>query len=222
MLALVLLALVELALHPAPPPAHDPSWQTIKVVDGVTLRRAPSDRAAPWGLGEGEIVAPLAQVVAHLTDFATLPRWAPRIAEVRVLERGANEALVYFRLDLPWPLSDRDWTVRYHWGRTGEPGERWVMTWSDANDRGPPPGKAVRVTAVRGSWELWPRGCDRTFGRYLFLAELGGRLPRSAVEQTAWKQPLQTFRGVRAATKAAALTADPCPSPGSSGTPSAR
>jgi hypothetical protein len=56
------------------------------------------------------------------------------------------------------------------------------------------------VAPLRGRWELWPLGPARTGGRYLFLAELGGRLPRSVVEQTAWKQPLQTFRGVRAAT----------------------
>jgi hypothetical protein len=56
---------------------------------------------------------------------------------------------------------------------------------------------------VRGRWELWPIDAGRTGGRYVFLAELGGRLPRSVVEQTAWKQPLQTFRGVRLATRPA-------------------
>jgi hypothetical protein len=200
MLALALVALgvgAELP-PPTPPPPDDRSWQRIKIVDGVTLARAPSDRAAPWGMGEGEIQAPIERVIAHLTDFPSLTRHMPRLSEVRVLERRDGEAIVYFRFDLPWPIADRDWTLRYRWRREGE---RFVMTWCDAHERGPPPSRAVRVTPMRGRWELWSLRGGRTGARYLFLAELGGRLPRVVVEETAWKQPLQTFRGVRRATE---------------------
>lgn len=200
MLALVAFAVVEGALvlpPPVPPPASASVWKTLKTVDGVTLARADSGRKAPWGRGEGEIAAPLDRVVAHLTDFASLPRYVPRLAELRVLSRGAGEAIVYFRFDLPWPISDRDWTVRYRWQRQGD---RFVMVWSDANDRGPPPTHAVRVAPMRGRWELEATRRGTTHARYVFLAELGGSLPRSVTEQTAWKQPLQTFRGVRLAT----------------------
>jgi len=188
--------LAQLAL-PIPPPAAAAAWQTIKTVDGVTLKRAPSDRAAPWGLGEGDIAAPLDRVIAHLTDFAALGKWMPRVAELRVIERGSDEAVVYFRFDLPWPISDRDWTLRYRWHRDGD---RFVMTWSDVSDRGPPPGRAVRVTPVRGYWELTATAAGTTRARYVFLAELGGSLPHSVAEQTAWKQPLGSIRGVRSAT----------------------
>ena len=188
--------LAQLAL-PVPPRADAAVWQTLKTVDGVTLKRAPSDRAAPWGLGEGEIAAPLDRVIAHLTDFASLGKWMPRLAELRVIERGADEAVVYFRFDLPWPISDRDWTLRYRWQRDGD---RFVMTWTDASDRGPPPGSAVRVTPMRGYWELTATPRGTTFARYVFLAVLGGSLPRSVAAETAWKQPLGSIRGVRSAT----------------------
>ena len=200
MVALITGAVLELVVAlaaPRPPAPQDPAWQTVKTVDGVTLKRAASDRAAPWGLGEGEIAAPIDRVIAHLTDFASLPRYVPRLAELRVLSRGAGEAIVYFRFDLPWPISDRDWTLRYRWHRDGD---RFVMTWCDASDRGPPPGKAVRVTPVRGYWELTAKSSGATLARYVFLAELGGSLPRSVAEQTAWKQPLGSIRGVRLAT----------------------
>jgi hypothetical protein len=196
--ALDLLAQLALAAPPTPPAADAAAWQTLKTVDGVTLKRAPSsDRAAPWGLGEGDIAAPLDRVIAHLTDFSDLGKWMPRVAELRVLERGAGEALVYFRFDLPWPISDRDWTLRYRWRRDGD---RFVMTWSDANDRGPPPGSAVRVSPVRGYWELRATAAGVTHACYVFLAELGGSLPHSVAEETAWKQPLGSIRGVRLAT----------------------
>ncbi len=194
---LVALDLVgELAL-PRPPPSDAAAWQTLKTVDGVTLARAPSDREAPWGRGEGDVAAPIDRVIAHLVDFAALGKWMPRVADLRVIARGDDEAIVYFRLDLPWPLSDRDWTVRYRWRRDGD---RFVMTWSDANERGPPPGKPVRVAPMRGYWELTPTPSGATHARYVFLSELGGSLPRSVAAETAWKQPLGSIRGVRLAT----------------------
>jgi Polyketide cyclase / dehydrase and lipid transport len=194
-LALTLDLVAELAM-PRPPAPDAAAWQTLKTVDGVTLKRAPSERAAPWGMGEGEIAAPLDRVISHLTDFAALARFIPRVADVRVLEKREGEAIVYFRFDLPWPVTDRDWTLRYRWQRLGD---RFVMTWCEAHDRGPPPGRAVRVTPMRGYWDLTATAAG-THARYLFLAELGGSLPRNVSAETAWKQPLGSFRGVRSAT----------------------
>lgn len=199
MLALVALALdLLLALPPPVPPAVGAGvWKLVKTVDGVTLYRADSGRKAPWGMGEGEIAAPLDRVIAHLTDFPSLPKHMPRLAELKVLARSAEEAIVYFRFDLPWPISDRDWTLRYRWHRDGA---HFVMSWCDAADRGPPPTNAVRVSPMRGRWELTATPRGTTLARYVFLAELGGSLPGSVIEQTAWKQPLQSIRGVRLAT----------------------
>jgi len=197
-LAMVLLGLAAELPQPLPPPPDDAhAWQPVKVVDGIAVARAPL--APPlqhltWGVAEGDIEAPIERVIAHLTDFELLRRIVPRLAELRVLSRGTDEALLYFRFDLPWPISDRDWTSRYRWRREGD---GFVMTWADVPDRGPPPGKPVRVSPLRGVWQLWPRGTNRTHARYVSLENLGGRLPRSIVEQTSWKQPLETFRAVR-------------------------
>lgn len=186
----------ELAL-PHPPAPDAAVWKSVKTVDGVALATAPSDRAAPWGRGDGEIAAPLDRVIAHLIDFPSLGKWMPRVADLRVISRSADEAIVYFRFDLPWPISDRDWTLRYRWRREGD---RFVMTWSDVQDRGPPPGKAVRPSPLRGYWELTAQPNGTTRARYVFLSELGGSLPRSVAAETAWKQPLGSIRGVRSAT----------------------
>src|SRR6476659_928631 len=99
--ACVALDLLAQLAQPLPPALDAIKWQTVKTVDGVTLKRAPSDQAAPWGLGEGEIAAPIERVIAHLTDFKDLGKWMPRVADLRVIERGADEAVVYFRFDLP-------------------------------------------------------------------------------------------------------------------------
>ncbi|HEX4459251.1 MAG TPA: START domain-containing protein [Polyangia bacterium] len=198
-LAIVLLGLAA-ELPPPLPPADDArAWQPVKVVEGIVVTRAPlapPPQLMIWGAAEGDIDAPIDRVIAHLTNFELLPKIVPRLAELRVLSRASDEAILYFRFDLPWPISDRDWTSRYRWRREGD---RFVMTWSDVSDRGPPPGKAVRVSPLRGAWELTSLGPGRTHARYVSLENLGGHLPRSVIEQTSWKQPLETFRAVRRA-----------------------
>ncbi len=199
-LAMVLLGLAAELPQPLPPPAADGrAWLPVKSVDGIAVTRAPLPsplQLLTWGAAEGDIDAPIERVIAHLTDFDLLRRIVPRLAELRILSRGSDEALLYFRFDLPWPISDRDWTSRYRWRREGD---GFVMTWSDVGDRGPPPGKPVRVSPLRGTWELSPRGPGRTHARYVSLENLGGKLPRAIVEETSWKQPLETFRAVRRA-----------------------
>jgi hypothetical protein len=90
--------------------------------------------------------------------------------------------------------------VRYHFGLDG--GGHFRMQWRDANELGPPPRRAVRVSPVRGAWELSPTARGTTWARYLFLAELGGHLPRAVFEETVWKQPLETLQGIRKALSA--------------------
>jgi hypothetical protein len=58
----------------------------------------------------------------------------------------------------------------------------------------------VRPSPLRGYWELHATPAGATFARYVFLSELGGSLPHSIADETAWKQPLGSIRGVRSAT----------------------
>src|ERR1700759_5492892 len=108
-LAMVLLGLAAELPQPLPPAATDRAWQPVKVVDGIAVSRAPlawPSQPLIWGVAEGDIEAPIERVIAHLTDFELLRKIVPRLAELRVLSRGNDEALLYFRFDLPWPISD--------------------------------------------------------------------------------------------------------------------
>jgi hypothetical protein len=198
----VIAALLVLGLAlpaPSPPPADSAAWRVVKSKDGVTLKEADSgDPRAPWGLGEGEIAAPIERVIAHLTDFPGMTAVVPRLETVQVLEQRENSALVYYRFDLPWPISDRDWALSHVWQRDGG---RWRMQWVDENARAPNAKRVVRVSPMRGYWELSVTERGTTWARYVFLAQLGGSLPRSVIEQTVWKQPYQTLIGIRKALK---------------------
>lgn len=194
---------------PAPPP--DEAFQLLQVVDGVTVRVARRATGPMWGQAEAVVEGSPASVLAHLTDFASLPRLVPRLDQLRVLTRTAptateagtvipGEAVVYFHFDLPWPISDREYTVRYRWAARDD--GSIDVTIGDANALGPP-ARGVRITGASGAFRLVPEA-DGTRLRYSFTADFGGMLPRSVKEETVWRQPHETVRGIRAEMKGGA------------------
>ena len=198
MLVPALLSVLEMMPLPEPPAREAPRWRTVITDEGITCRIAPADgMRVSWGEAMGEVPSPLAQVVSHLLDFEGARKYIPRATDVRVLEHSTGQALVYYRIDLPWPISDRDWVVRYRYAANGDSG--FEMSWSERNDLGPRSDETIRVQLARGVWQLIATGKKTTQVRYLMLSDLGGRLPISIVSQTAWRQPLETLRGVRKA-----------------------
>jgi carbon monoxide dehydrogenase subunit G len=188
-LALLLLPLAAL------PPAS--AWHAVKQVDGVSVRTAPSETRAPWGMAEGVIDATPEQILAHLTAFEELVRFIPKLERVTVVSRGEGEAVVYFYLNLPWPIADRDYTARYRWQR--DEGGVVTIAIELANQLGPAPGRAIRVGELRGVWSLTPAPGGRTRARYAAKTDFGGSLTRGMIDQTAWRQVLETVLGVRKA-----------------------
>ena len=169
-------------------------WRVTQVVDGVTAL-APAAGGAAWGAAEGMVPAPIGAVLRHLVDFDQMPEMIPWLATARVLERGADEALVYFRYDLPWPVADRDYTARYRW--TLLPTGRGRVEIVDADGAGPPVDGAVRVTDLRACFTLEARADDRTRVRYRVHMELGGRLPRRMKDEAVKKLALRSVLGLR-------------------------
>src|SRR5439155_717948 len=88
----------------------------------------------------------------------------------------ADEALVYFRYDLPWPVADRDYTARYRWALL--PTGRGRVEIVDADGAGPPVDGAVRVTDLRACFTLEARADDRTRVRYRVHMDRGGHRQR--------------------------------------------
>lgn len=198
MLIPFLFGVLDMLPLPEPPAAEAPRWRIVKTEQGITCRIALVDGArVPWGEAVAEIARPLEEVASHLLDFEGARKFIPRAAEIRTLERGPDQALVYYRIHLLWPISDRDWTIRYRFSMSEQKG--FEMIWSELNDLGPRVQDTVRVTLVRGLWQLTATAHKTTHARYVVLSDLGGRLPMPVIEQTAWRQPLETIKGIRRA-----------------------
>jgi len=175
------------------PPALE--WRLARTTDGIVAWAAEGPEEF-WGFARGTVAAPADAILARITNFELLPQLSSRLRDVRVLERGDDTALVYFHYDLPWPLSDRSYTVWHHWGRDAS-GVLFLDV-DDANDRGPPPDGTVRVRDFLVRIRLWPTpDGGTTLVEYLFRADLAGYLPRTVRAQTAWKIPLNAVLSMR-------------------------
>jgi hypothetical protein len=174
-------------------PAAAP-WSLARVVDGIHVWSAETPRDF-WGYARGRVQATPEAIFHRVGDFEGLPNVFPWLATVRVLERGERTALVYFRYDLPWPISDRSYTARHEWWT--EPDGAIVLDVEGVDGLGPAAGDTVAIERVLTRIVMRPADATSTEVDYLFRADLAGMLPRAVRAQTAWKIPLNVMLSMR-------------------------
>ena len=194
MLAVVIAVLLGATPGSAAPVVDPASWRPVEVVDGVQVFAA-EPPGEFWGLARGRVAAPADAIFHRLSNFEALPTMYPWLATVRVLERGDASCLVYFRYDLPWPLSDRCFTGLHRWWT--EPSGTIVLTVEGAGGA-PPEDGVVRIEdlLIRMTFAPVDDG-SATDVAYLFRADLAGLLPRRVRAETAWKIPMNVILSLR-------------------------
>lgn len=168
--------------------------------EGVTVFRREGSRAVDL-YAEGVIAAPPERVRAVLLAYERHPTFLKRMAEIRVLTRGADSLLVYQRLRLP-VIKDRDMVLEVRWGGSGA--ALWTR-FKAVSDRGPPPLRgAVRVTDHEGGWRLIALAGGRaTFAEYRMRIDLAGALPGWMARGQGDKDVPDLFAALRQQTQAA-------------------
>ena len=170
-----------------------PRFQSVGGHDGVQVYR---DGQSPLIdlMAAGEIEGSPEEVQAALLDYGEATRLTKHLAESRVLTRRPGELWVYQYLKLP-VIKDRDYTMHVRW----RPGDAGAIRFSIDGTVGPrATSKAVRMTIMRGSWELEPiRGGRATRAVYHVELDFAGSVPRWMVSGGAAKDLPNLFQGLR-------------------------
>ena len=115
----------------------------------------------------------IARVIARVSDY---PSWFPNCSEARLVEDiSSTKRKYYYRLDLPWPASDRDAVMLLEVEVDDNKG---ITVLNFTKSRGKPNvSGVVRMPAADGYWKLTSLGKNKTELHYQFLADPGGSLP---------------------------------------------
>ena len=160
-------------------------WTKLTEEDGVLVET--SKRASGQTYIRGSKVLPFSfeRVRKTLAKVASYTDWLPSTDVWQVLVQNEQEAFIYVRHNLSWPLKDRDYRVRYTWKML--PDGRFKVVAKSSTKHGPGPIRdVIRLTTVHSVWTLSPKGKSQTAIEYRYEGTLGGDLPDFLV-RSAWK-----------------------------------
>ena len=116
----------------------------------------------------------IAQVVTRVTDY---PNWYPDCGESRVLDIiSPTERKCYYRVDLPWPTSDRDCIMLMR-VKVDNTKKTTTVYFSDTDPTRELNDDCVRMTQADGFWRIKELGDNKCQVTYQFESDPGGSLP---------------------------------------------
>ena len=190
---MMLLCLTALASAGTP---EDGDWVLQKDQDGIrvyTRTVAGSDFAA--FRGETVLDTDLSTLVAVHTDVDYVKDWLKDCTHSELIgEFDPDGYHAYFRTDAPWPVSDRDYVLRYEIDQDPEslavtlPFETEVAVRPESNE-------CVRMTELVGFWKMTPLDNGRVQVVYeVSRADPAGDLPSWLANAFVVDQPFETLR----------------------------
>lgn len=169
-------------------------WELKKDLDGIRVFTRPVEHSPILELrGETEVDANIGAAVALYEQANRMTEWFYRSKEVKLLKTvSADEGLVYFAADLPWPLSDRDGVYRRVKSVDLESKSVIYKLHAEAGIY-PKRKDRVRVNRLDGEWRFTPQPGGRTAVSYRMHTEAGGYIPAGVVNRFTVSLPFKTL-----------------------------
>jgi hypothetical protein len=137
------------------------------------------------------------QLVAAILDIQTCNEWVYHSTEnVLIKQISPLELIYYSRVDVPWPVEDRDYVV--HIEVEQHPQTRVITVNSPCI-----PGyvaekkNIVRISHTVGKWTITPIGKNQVRAEYMLEVDPMGSIPAWLTNLFATKGPLETFRNLK-------------------------
>ncbi|MDJ0761415.1 MAG: START domain-containing protein [Myxococcota bacterium] len=179
--------------------AHaDEGWKLEKDKKGVKVH----SRAIPGSeyrefRAAGTKAVPLEVGVEVMKDYNHYVEWFGMCNELRVIKkRSENDYDMYFILDMPFPLTNRDVVVNVKTGWDFEKRTAWVKIKGIKSNYKKDSG-LVRITKYDGEFEVVELEPGKTRVSYTLHAEIAGSLSPKAYNLAAYKHPYKTGTGLR-------------------------
>lgn len=197
-LATVLALSITVPLHAESSPRAS-EWEHIDEDEGIDLwKQDVPGQLVPSFRGQVVIAAEIGAVSHAIEDYRAHPQWMHRCAESGVI-RQLNEldAIMYNRLDSPWPVADRDVVVKTH-KQVSADGSEIELSFQNVKDpQKPEIDGVVRMPKLVGHYKLTRAGAKKTKVEYQVAANPGGSLPQWIIKRVARDMPYVTLAKLR-------------------------
>ncbi len=131
-----------------------------------------------------------------IQDYNNYHKWYGMCNQLEAINvRNPKDIDMYFVLDLP-VVTDRDVVVKVESGWDETKGTAWVTLTSINDSSYKKDSGLVRMTSLKGRWDIIKKDDNHVEVIYQVHAELGGSLPAWVVNIAAKDQPLKTLKGV--------------------------
>lgn len=174
----------------------DGGWEFIKETKGFKVYSRPMPGSKVLGFKvEGHIDAPIIDIMSTLRDVSLSKEWQPDLLEkVTIKDFGDLEAITYSRVDMPWPLDDRDYVI--HNKLMVHKKKKLLFVLSKSVDKkGWESGRrAVRANIGYSNIGLRPAGKKKTYVEWTLFGEPNGNIPDWVVNFYQQTFPIKFFK----------------------------
>jgi hypothetical protein len=131
----------------------------------------------------------IANLITNVTNYIN---WYPDIIESTILKRlSKKERIVYYKMDVPWPVYDRDAVLKLSVKITKE-GQDILISMNSISGYKNKVKKVERIDDAIGFWRLTTQG-NKTKVVYQFLGNPGGSMPAWMVNMLIVESPYNTL-----------------------------
>lgn len=138
--------------------------------------------------------ASMENVLGLMLDSKRAPRWMPYVNEIKVLQKpdAQGNMLTYMRLDMPFPLTDRDLIAQGKIFKSKD-GKVTIQNRGIKDNRYKSNLGLVRIDHYEGNWTFEQIAPSRVKVVATGYSDPGGNIPPSFVNTFAQQQPYQMF-----------------------------
>ena len=174
--------------------AQNFEWELKKEGDGIEVYTREVDYSPIKEFrASGIIHTSEKNLINTLNEIDKYPLWVRNVSYSKKIEIE-NGVGIYYQLDLPWPIKDRDIAMSMSQTESKNSTILIVSSISNAVDKDK---NFVRMTQVQGTWEITPISDNSCRVTYQFLADPAGNLPSWVINMFLIEGPYETLKNLQ-------------------------
>ncbi|MDD5711601.1 MAG: START domain-containing protein [Smithellaceae bacterium] len=176
----------------------DAEWKQVKQSDGITIFNRPYPGSDVDEFRGVTIVrAPIEVITEVLYDVPAQPKWMSDCLAARTVKViSENHIIAYNVLNVPWPVTDRDFLADTVFNTDFKAG-KVLVEMKAVKEPLVPVGQYVRMTDLAGTCLLERLGKDKTKVTYTMRANPAGNIPAAIANVFAQMNPYNTLKGLK-------------------------